>query len=125
MTVLVYDSGALIAAEHDDKRLWLIHQRALGRSVVPIVPAVVLAESSHPAMRNLGRLLMGCEVERLDAAPALMAASLRHATANGTVVDAVVVETALRRQATVLTSDREDVEALAASANRKISVIDI
>ena len=125
MTFLVYDSGALIAAEHDDKRLWLVHQRALQRSVVPIVPAVVLAESAHPTMRNLRRLLEGCEVEPLGVKPALGAAALRHATVNGTVVDAVVVESALRRQAAVLTSDRHDVEALAASVNRKINVIDI
>ena len=125
MTFLVYDSGALIAAERDDQRLWLIHQRALTRSVLPIIPAVVLAESSHPGMRNLSRLLAGCEVERLDAASALAAASLRHESPDGTVVGAVVVGTALRRRATLVTSDRVDIEALAASANRKVNVIDI
>lgn len=125
MTFLVYDSGALIAAQHDTARLWLIHQRALQRGVLPIVPTVVVAETAYPGMRNLDRLLASCEVEPLEPGSAIIAAGVRHATPGGTVVDAVVVETALRRGGAVLTSDRADIEALADAVNRKIAVIDI
>ena len=125
MTELVYDSGALIAAEHDDKRFWVIHARALERGVLPIVPTAVLAESARPALRNLDRLLAGCEVEPLSRPAALGAARLRHATKNATVVDAVVVETALRRGAAVLTSDRPDLESIADTADRNLAIIDI
>lgn len=125
MTFLIYDSGALIAAERDTARLWLIHQRAMQRGVLPIVPAAVVAETAFPGMRNLTRLLAGCEVEALELGQAIVAAGLRHATPGATVVDAVVVETALRRDAAVLTSDRGDIAALAAAAKRKIAIVDI
>jgi len=125
VTVLVYDSGALMAAERDTSRFWLIHERALQRGVVPIVPSVVVVESTYPGMRNLDRLLAGCEVEPLELGPATAAANLRHVTPGGTVVDAVVVETSLRLGAAVVTSDRGDVEALATALNRTIAVIDI
>ncbi len=125
MTVLVYDSGALIAAERNTPRYWLIHERALPRGVVPVVPSAVVVESTYPGMRNLDRLLSGCDVEPLELGPATAAANLRHATPGGTVVDAVVVETSLRRGAAVVTSDRGDVEALAIAFNRRIAVIDI
>ena len=125
MTLLIYDSGALIAAERDTPRFWLIHERALQRGVVPVVPSAVVVESTYPGMRNLDRLLSGCEVEPLELGPATAAANLRHATPGGTVVDAVVVETSLRTGAAVVTSDRGDVEALAIAFNRRIAVIDI
>lgn len=125
MTTLIYDTGALIAAERDTARLWLIHQRAMQRGVLPVVPAVVVAETAFPGMRNLNRLLAGCQIEPLEFGQAILAATLRHATLGGTVVDAIVVETALRRDAAVLTSDRGDIEALAAAANRKIAIIDV
>lgn len=121
MTDLVYDSGALIAAEQDARALWLIHQRALQRGVVPIVPA----ETASPRMRNLDRLLAGCEIEPIEMGPATAAAGLRHATIGATVVDAIVVETSLRRQGAVVTSDRLDLEALADSVDRGLAVFDI
>ncbi|HRD99995.1 MAG TPA: hypothetical protein PLV68_01785 [Ilumatobacteraceae bacterium] len=125
MTGIVYDSAALIAAERDDRCLWLIHERALARGVEPVVPTAVLAESARPGMRNLRRLLAGCEVEPLGAESALVAGALRHATPGGTVIDAIVVESAVRRQAAVLTADRGDIEALAGTVKKPIAIIDI
>jgi hypothetical protein len=53
MTAFVYDSGALIAAEDNDRRIWTIHRRALERRAVPIVPAGVLTEAWRVTARRL------------------------------------------------------------------------
>lgn len=58
---LVYDSGALIAAERDDRRMWALHTRALQRGVRPVVPAGCVVEAWRGARQaNVGRLLDGC-----------------------------------------------------------------
>jgi hypothetical protein len=44
VTGLTYDTGALIAAEANRRDLWALHARALQRGILPLVPAVVLAQ---------------------------------------------------------------------------------
>ncbi len=57
-------SGALIAAERDQRRMWLIHGRALTRGVRPVVPAGVLAEAYRSARQvSLARLLLTCRID--------------------------------------------------------------
>lgn len=75
---------------------------------------------------SVARLLEGCEVEPLTGPTAKRAGVLRQKTAGGVgPVDATVVETAVRRRAAVVTSDRGDVENLAVAARRKLSIIDV
>ena len=38
------DTGALIAAQRSSRHMRVLHQRLLGRGVVPIVPAEILAQ---------------------------------------------------------------------------------
>jgi predicted nucleic acid-binding protein len=124
---LVYDTGALIAAEANDRRIWALHARALQRGVLPVVPAGCVVEAWRGGRQsNLARLLDGCEVEALSLEPAKRAGTLRR-TLPETVgpVDATVAETALRRGGAVVTSDRVDIEQLAAAARRRIQLIDI
>ena len=45
LTNLVYDTGALIAAERGERRMWALHAEALHRGVLPSVPAGVLAQA--------------------------------------------------------------------------------
>jgi len=60
LTAVVYDTGALLAAERRDFRLWALHDEALKRDVVPIVPVVVLAQAWRGGPRaSLSRLLRG------------------------------------------------------------------
>ena len=124
---LVYDTGALIAAERGDRRLWALHARALQRKVRPIVPAGCLVEAWHGSPNaNVARLLEGCVVEPLTELSAKRAGVLRQKTERGVgPVDAMVVETAVRLRAAVVTSDRGDVEQLAGVARRKLSIIDV
>jgi predicted nucleic acid-binding protein len=124
---VVYDTGALIAGEGNDRRLWALHARAIQRGVLPIVPAGCVVEAWRGSRQSsLSRLLDGCEIEALAAEPARRAGALRRTLADVIgPVDATVVETAVRRGAAVVTSDRNDVEQLAVAARRRVQIIDI
>lgn len=125
MSGLVYDTGALIAAERDDRRLWALHARALARGVLPVVPATVVAEAWRGGRQpSLARLLHGCQLEPLDAERAKRSGRLLNTVSVG-VTDATVVEAATRHRAAVVTSDRADVIRLAAAARRRLAVIDV
>lgn len=127
MTGLTYDSGALIAAERNERRMWAIHQRALWRGIRPVVPAGVLTETYRSARQaNLARLLRGCQVDPLDETTAKAAGALlgRCATDPG-AVGASVAEGALRRGDAVVSGNAAHLRALADGANRKLEVIAI
>ncbi len=123
---VLYDTGVLIAADRDNRRLWALHARALQRGVRPIVPAGCVVEAWRGGRQpNLARLLDGCEVELLDDIRAKRSGTLRAGvTGSVSAVDATVVETAIRRGAAIVTSDRYDIESLAVAAKRRVAIID-
>jgi predicted nucleic acid-binding protein len=124
---LVYDTGALIAAEANDRRMWALHTRAMQRGVLPVVPAGCVVEAWRGRRQpNLARLLDGCEVEPLSPQQAKSAGALRR-TLPDTVgpIDATVAETGLRRGGAIVTSDRSDIEQLASGVHRRLPLIDI
>ena len=96
---LLYDSGALVAADRGDRRMWAIHARALQRGIRPIIPAGCIVEAWRGKRQpNLARLLEGCEVEALDEQRGKRAGTLRSGTASVvSAVGATVVETCIRR----------------------------
>jgi len=127
MSGLTYDSGALIAADRNERRMWLMHARALARGVQPTVPAGALAEVYRSGRQaNLQRLLTGCRVDALDGERAKAAGLLlaRCALDPGTV-GASVAECALRRGDAVVTGNPAHIGALADGAGRKLAVIAI
>lgn len=66
MAGVVYDTGALLAAERDRPQLWLLHRETLRRHVRPIVPSVVLAQAWRGGPQaNLSRFLQACVIEAL------------------------------------------------------------
>ena len=68
---LTYDTGALVAAERDDRLVWSLHRAALARGLPPTVPAGVLAEGWRGGPQaTLSRFLKGCHVEDLSEASA-------------------------------------------------------
>jgi hypothetical protein len=85
-----------------------------------MIPAVVLAEclQGHAGRdANENRLLKTCDVEEaVPEALARRAALLRRLACRGSAIDALVVAFA-EPDGTVLTSDPDDLEALAAHAN--------
>lgn len=124
MTGLTYDTGALIAAERGDRRMWALHRRALERGAVAVVPAPVLVEGWRGNVQT-ARLLQGCQVEDLDETTARTAGLLLGGCSTTVeATDAVVVEGALRRRQPVVTSNRQHLEALADGGGKQIAIID-
>ena len=117
MTDLVYDAGALIAAERSDRRMLVLHARALERGIEPIVPATVLAQVRRGGFqRSLTTLLAGCRVMPLDRPGAELVGALLGAARRSDVVDAHVVIACLAAQASCVTSDPQDINHLVVAA---------
>lgn len=121
---VTYDAGALIAAERSERRMWARHRAFLAGRVVPTVAAGVVAQTWKGGSRQamLARLLVGCHVEALDERQARRVGPLAAKAVTTDVVDASVVEGALRRVDLVISSDRHDLEAIAAAAGRFLQV---
>jgi hypothetical protein len=123
---VTYDSGALIAAERNERRMWARHRALLSTRVVPTVPSGVVAQTWRGGGRQamLSRLLVGCEIEALDDKQARRVGPLAAKASTTDIVDASVVEGALRRVDLVISSDREDLEGIATAARRSLQVED-
>jgi hypothetical protein len=121
---ITYDTGALIAADRGERRMWVRHRSLLALREVPTVPAPVVAQSWRGGGRQplLARLLTGCHVEALDDGQARSVGSLAARAASTDIVDVCVVEGALRRRDLVVSSDEDDLQAIAHAANRRLEV---
>jgi hypothetical protein len=124
MMGVTYDTGALIAADQAERRIWARHRALLALREVPTVPAPVVAQSWRGGGRQalLARLLAGCGVEALDDVQARSVGSLAATAATTDIVDACVVEGALRRHDLVVSSDEADLHAIAAAISRRLEV---
>ena len=124
LTGVTYDSGALIAAERGERRMWARHRALLLRRVVPVVPAPVVAQCwrGTPRQAQLARLLAGCEVEGLDDTRARATGVLLGRARTSDIVDACVIEGALRRDHLIISSDEGDLNAIAAAVSQRIDV---
>lgn len=124
LTGVTYDSGALIAAERGQRRMWARHRALLLRRVVPVVPAPVVAQCwrGTPRQAQLARLLAGCEVEALDDTRARATGVLAGRARTSDIVDSCVVEGALRRDQLVISSDADDLTAIAAAIGQRIDI---
>jgi hypothetical protein len=121
---ITYDTGALIAADRAERRIWARHRALLALREVPTVPAPVLAQSWRGGSRHalLARLLTGCDVEALDDGQARAVGSIAARAATTDIVDACVVEGAIRRHDLVVSSDPNDLQAIAAAAGRRLEI---
>ncbi len=110
MSGITYDTGALISAERNDRRMWAIHRRALERGIVPIVPAGVLGQGWRGGPQaQLSRLLIGCRIEPLDESRARSAGAVCARAGTSDIVDAAVVVGAAARSDLVITGDEVDI----------------
>ncbi len=123
MTQVVYDAGALIAADRDTRAFWADHRVRLEQGTMPLVPAGVVAQVSRSARQvPLRRLLRGCAVAGLDEDGAHRVGRLLAASRTSDVIDAHVVVVASARGAVVVTGDGGDIEHLLACAGGAIDV---
>ena len=123
MTTVVYDAGVLVAADRNERRAWAEHKVRLELGIVLLVPAPVVAQVSRsPKQAQLRRFLTGCVVAPFGETEAHEAGRLLGVTKTSDVVDAVVVTTALRQKATILTSEPDDIGRLVRATGREVAV---
>lgn len=124
VTGVTYDSGALIAAERSERRIWARHRALLLRRIVPTIPAPVVAQCwrGTPRQAQLARLLAGCEIESLDGTRARATGTLAGRARTADIVDATVVEGALRRGDLIISSGEDDLAAIAAAVSRHVDI---
>jgi predicted nucleic acid-binding protein len=126
VSTVVYDAAVLVAADRDERRAWAEHKVRLELGVVPLVPAPVVAQVSRsPQQAQLRRFLTGCSVVPLGESEAHEAGRLLGMTRTADVVDAVVVTTALRQNATILTGDPDDIKRLLRASGQVVAVVAI
>ena len=120
---ITYDTGALIAADRAERRIWARHRALLALREVPTVPAPVVAQAWQGGRQALlARLLAGCGVEALDDGQARSVGSLAARAATTDIVDVCVVEGAIRRHDLVVSSDPDDLRAIAAAVDRRLEI---
>lgn len=121
---VTYDTGALMAADRGERRMWARHRALLAARTVPTVPAPVVAQGWRGGGRQalLVQLLRGCDVDPLDDPRARAVGTLAAKAGTTDIVDACVAEAALRRHDLVISSDPDDLEAVAGAVHRHLEV---
>lgn len=121
---VTYDAGALVAADRGARAMWARHLTLLKSRQTPTVPAPVVAQGWRGGSRQalLARLLTGCRIEGMDDTRARATGELAARAGTCDVVDAFVVEGALRRGDLVVTCDAQDILSIAAAIGRRIDV---
>ena len=124
MRGVTYDTGALLAAERNDRRMWALHAGFLEEDVVPTVPAPVLAQAWRGGARhaNLSRLLALCEIEAMTEEQARAIGRLARRSRHDDIVDLAVVEGAVRRKDGIATSDPKDLGQIVAALGEHVSI---
>jgi hypothetical protein len=123
---LTYDTGALIAAERDERILWSLHRAALSRGIAPTVPVGVLAEAWRGGPQHqTSRLLRGCRIEGMQEPQARTVGTLIGRSGLIDIVDVAVVEGVERRGDAVVTSNRAHTEQVADVAGGSIPIFDV
>lgn len=127
MAGATYDTGALVAAERNDRAMWALHAGYLQLEIVPTVPAPVLAEAWRGGARQawLSRLLAMCEVESMTEEQARRIGVLAGRARHTGVVDVAVVEGADRRRDAIVTADAADIRRIARAAGGTLNIVSI
>jgi hypothetical protein len=106
MPTIVYDTGALLAAERRNPDFLALHDELTAARIRPIVPVVVLAQAWRDGPQHqISRVLKACDIVADDQRIGRAAGVACAASATADVVDAIVITTAIRHQAPVVTSD--------------------
>jgi hypothetical protein len=121
---VTYDTGVLLAAERNDRKMWQIHAGLVDEKVVPVIPAPVLAQAwrGGPKQANLARFLRTCQIEPMSEEQARSIGALAGRSGHDDIVDVAVVEGAIRRGDGVLTSDVAHIRKVAAVAGGPLRI---
>jgi hypothetical protein len=121
---VTYDTGALIAADRNDRAMWALHAGFLAEEVAPTVPAPVVAEAWRGRSRqaNLARFLALCVIEAMDMVQAEAVGVLAGRAGHDDVVDVTVVEGAFRRRDAVVTSNPTHIRTIADAVRSRLHI---
>ena len=124
MNGVTYDTGALIAADRNDRAMWAMHAGFLAVEVVVTVPSPVVAEAGRGGSRqaNLARLLALCEIEDLSYSQARQVGVLAGKADHDDIVDVTVVEGAVRRRDAVVTSNPTHIRSIADALASRLTI---
>lgn len=125
MAGVTYDTGALVAGERNDRRMWALHVGFLAEEVTPVVPAAVLAQAWRGGARqaSLSRMLGGCEIDDLTGERGRAVGELAGRSGIPDIVDVSVIEVAFRRGTdVVVTSDKSEIQQVARVVGRRIRI---
>ena len=123
MPAIVYDSGALLAAERHNPDFIALHDELTSARIRPLIPVVVLAQVWRGGPQHqISRVLKGCDIMPDDERVGRAAGVACAASGTADVVDAIVIVTAVRHQAAVVTSDPGDLTRIAHSIGVKIQI---
>ena len=111
---VVYDAGALVAAQRREFRFLRMHRSFLEakRSLVVPVPAYVQVHRDDPRQHGVHVLMKAVTLHRADKAVADLAGRALRETGTEDAVDAIVAATALVLEAPLVTSDPADMRRL-------------
>ncbi|WP_020575007.1 PIN domain-containing protein [Actinopolymorpha alba] len=116
MRTIVYDTGAVLAAGRRKPDFLALHDELTAARIRPIVPVVVLAQAWRGCPQHqISRVLKGCDIRPDDERIGRAAGVACGAAGTADVVDAIVVAIAVQYQASVVTSDPDDLNHLADS----------
>ncbi|HEY1831055.1 MAG TPA: hypothetical protein VGG38_12520 [Acidimicrobiales bacterium] len=101
---LAYGVGALHAAARGDRMVWALHRAALSNGIVPVVPAVAVAEGYRTEARGdrLAEFLDGTEVEPFAGEAARRTGELAARCDTDELAVVAVIELAERRNCAVV-----------------------
>jgi predicted nucleic acid-binding protein len=111
---VIYDAGALVAAERGEPRIRALHHQWIAYEISPVIPSPVLAQVWRNGARQvrLARLLRGCRVLPPSEEIAKHAGVLLGCSRTTDAIDAIVIATAIAYHAVVVTSDPDDLRRL-------------
>jgi hypothetical protein len=121
---VTYDTGALVAAERNNRRMWALHAGYLAEEVIPAVPAPVLAEAWRGGSRqaSLVRFLRMCDIEPMSEDLARQTGVLAGKSGHDDIVDVAVVEGAIRRGDAIVTSNLTHIRKVADAARAVLRI---
>jgi hypothetical protein len=120
---VTYDTGALVAAERNNRQMWALHAGYLAE-VIPAVPAPVLAEAWRGGSRqaSLSRLLRMCDTEPMSEELARHVGVLAGKSGHDDIVEVSVVEGAVRRGDAVVTSNMTHIRMVADATSASLRI---
>jgi hypothetical protein len=121
----VYDAGALVAADRNERSAWAEHRARLEAGVIPRVSTPVVAQVSRSGRQvQLRRFLRGCAIAEFSETDAHKTGRLLARSKTSDVVDAAVVVLAVDFAAEIVTADRADIAHLLGAARVSLPIVD-